>query len=141
MEIWKDIASVSLEFDYQVSNMGNVRSMNYNRTGKVKVLKVRLSPSNARHVLLAGRRIRSIAQLVLLAFDGPRPSDKHFSHHIDGNIQNDCIENLKWQYIGIQNGLNGKKGYRYPKGHPYYQPLTKNKDKGADNETTVSSVE
>jgi hypothetical protein len=45
MEIWKDIEQVSLEFDYQVSNMGNVRSMNYNRTGKIQVLKVRLSPS------------------------------------------------------------------------------------------------
>jgi NUMOD4 motif len=39
MEIWKDFESSSLEFDYQISNMGNVRSMNYNRTGKVKVLK------------------------------------------------------------------------------------------------------
>ncbi|MEY4936594.1 MAG: motif [Bacteroidota bacterium] len=139
MEIWKDIEQVSQEFDYQVSNLGNVRSMNYNRTGKAQVLKVRLSPSNARLVLLAGRRIRSIAQLVLLAFDGPRPSELHFSHHKDGDVQNDCIENLEWQHIKIQNGINGKKGYRYPKGHPYYQPFLKNT--GANNEKAVSNVE
>jgi hypothetical protein len=118
--------------------MGNVRSLNYNRTGKMQVLKVRLSPSNARQVLLAGKRVRSIAQLVLNTFGEPRPSDKHFSHHKDGNNLNDCIENLEWRHISIQNGINGIKGNRYAKGHPYYKPNPKNKT--ANNETSVSSV-
>ena len=37
MEIWKDIEGY--EGAYQVSNLGNVRSLNYNNTGKVKNLK------------------------------------------------------------------------------------------------------
>ena len=35
MEIWKEIDSETfIEFSYEVSNLGNVRSLNYNRTGK-----------------------------------------------------------------------------------------------------------
>jgi hypothetical protein len=138
MEIWKTIESPQLEFEYQVSNLGNVRSMNYRGTGSIQILKVRLSPSNARQTLLAGRKVRSIAQLVLCAFGEPRPSEKHFSHHKDGNVMNDCIENLEWRHIKVQNALNGINGYRYPKGHPFYQPFTKKKrPESANNETTV----
>ena len=36
-EIWKDI--VGYEGLYQVSNLGNVRSLNYNHTGKMKLMK------------------------------------------------------------------------------------------------------
>jgi hypothetical protein len=138
MEIWKDIESASLEFNYQVSNLGNVRSMNYNRTGKIQNLKVRLSPSNARQVLLAGRMVRSIAQLVLCAFGQPRPSEKHFSHHKDGNILNDSIENLEWRHISIQNGMNWKKAQKYSKSHPAYKP--KKTASNTNNETASSSV-
>ena len=38
-EIWKDIEGY--EGMYQVSNMGNVKSLNYNHTGKEKILKVK----------------------------------------------------------------------------------------------------
>ena len=44
-EIWKDIYFIEngIEYDYrgkyQVSNLGNVRSVNYNHTGKIRVLK------------------------------------------------------------------------------------------------------
>jgi hypothetical protein len=119
MEIWKEIESPSLEFDYEVSNQGNVRSLNYRGTGKTQELKYRYTRLGARHVLLAGRKVRSVAQLVLLTFGEPRPSEKHFSHHKDGNIQNDCIENLEWQYIGIQNAINTINAFKFPKGHSY----------------------
>jgi len=35
-EIWKDIPNY--EGLYQVSNLGNVRSLNYNKTKKIKIL-------------------------------------------------------------------------------------------------------
>lgn len=37
-EIWKDIRGY--EGLYQVSNLGNVRSLNYNRQNKIKNIKV-----------------------------------------------------------------------------------------------------
>jgi NUMOD4 motif len=119
MEIWKGIEYASLEFEYEVSNLGNVRSLNYYGTGKTHNLKIRHSPTGARHVLLAGRRVRSIAQLVLNAFVEQRPSEKHFTHHKDGDVQNDSAENLEWRHISVQNGLNGRNGFRYPKGNNY----------------------
>ena len=40
-EIWKDIEGY--EGKYQVSNMGNVRSLNYNNTGKPRNLKQKIN--------------------------------------------------------------------------------------------------
>ncbi|MEO0041208.1 MAG: hypothetical protein RL329_656 [Bacteroidota bacterium] len=125
MEIWKDLESDIIEFDYQVSNLGNVRSTNYNRTGKTQNLKIRYSPTGSRCALFAGRKIRSIAQLVLNAFVEPRPSAKHFAHHKDGDLNNDAAENLEWRHIQVQNTINSRKGaeqgkgFRFPKGHSY----------------------
>lgn len=36
-EIWKDIPG--LEDLYQASNLGNIRSLNYNKTGKIRNIK------------------------------------------------------------------------------------------------------
>ena len=38
MEIWKDIEGY--EGLYQISNMGRVKSLNYKRTGREKILKL-----------------------------------------------------------------------------------------------------
>jgi hypothetical protein len=96
-----------------------VRSLNYRGTGKTQHLKFRYTRRGAKHVLLAGRKVRAVAQLVLLAFGEPRPSEKYFSHHKDENRQNDCIENLEWRHISIQNGINYSTGFKFPKGHSY----------------------
>ena len=59
MEVWKDIPGFE---NYQISNYGNVKSLNYGRTGKPKLLKptvsgkgylqVRLSKSGKPNALL-----------------------------------------------------------------------------------------
>ncbi|MDB4397739.1 NUMOD4 domain-containing protein, partial [Akkermansiaceae bacterium] len=46
VEVWKDIPEY--EDLYQVSNLGNVRSLNFNKTKKVKLLKKSLN-SNGRY--------------------------------------------------------------------------------------------
>ena len=40
MEVWKDISGFE---NYQISNYGNVKSLNYGRTGKPKLLKPTVS--------------------------------------------------------------------------------------------------
>ena len=119
MEIWKSIGHSIIDFDYEVSNLGNVRSLNYNRTGKTQNLKSRHTPQGNRCVWLAGKQIRSVAQLVLIAFVEPRPSDKHFPHHKDGNSANDNLDNLEWRHVSIQNTLNGKTGNKFQAGHGF----------------------
>ena len=41
MEIWKDV--IGYEGIYQVSNFGNVRSLNWRNTGKIKNLSIRIN--------------------------------------------------------------------------------------------------
>jgi NUMOD4 motif len=118
MEIWKEIKDVSvLDFEYEVSNMGEVRSMNYNRTGKVQNLKIRTTPTGNRCIMLGGKKVYSVAKLVLTTFVEPRPSEKHIAYHKDGDNLNDSLENLEWQHISVQNKVNGKKGFKFKKGH------------------------
>jgi hypothetical protein len=120
MEIWKLIEPIStLDFEYEVSNLGNVRSLNYNRTGKVQNLKIRFSPSGNRCVLLTGNKVYSVAQLVLNAFVGPKPSESHIPFHKNGDNQDDSIENLEWRHISLQNKQNGKTGFKFKAGHSY----------------------
>ncbi len=120
MEIWKDIRHLEIgDFDYEVSNLGNVRSLNYNRTGKTQNLKIRRTPQGNRCVLLAGKQVRSVAQLVLKAFIEPRSSDKYLAHHKDGDVSNDSRDNLEWRHISVQNGLNGRNGNKFQAGHDF----------------------
>ncbi len=120
MEIWKAIQHVDIiDFDYEVSNLGNVRSLNYNRTGKTQNLKIGHTPQGNRCARLAGNQTRSVAQLVLTAFVEPRPSDKHIPHHKDGNPSNDCLDNLEWRHVSVQNTLNGKTGNKFKAGHTF----------------------
>jgi NUMOD4 motif len=132
MEIWKEIKNESvIDFDYEVSNYGNVRSLNYNRTGKTQNLKIRISPSGNRCVLLAGNKVRSIPQLVLAAFVEPQPTDKHRVHHKDGDCTNVHLDNLEWQHMSVQNKINGKTGNKFQKGHPF--AFKKGNQTGAEN--------
>jgi hypothetical protein len=120
MEIWKEIKNESvIDFDYEVSNFGNVRSLNYNRTGKTQNIKIRTTPSGNRCVVLAGNKVRSVAQLVLATFVEPQPTDKHRVHHKDGDCTNDHLDNLEWQHMSVQNALNGDKGRKFRKGHEF----------------------
>jgi hypothetical protein len=117
-EIWKEIKNESvIDFDYEVSNYGNVRSLNYNRTGRTQNLKIRTTPQGNRCVLLAGNKVRSIPQLVLAAFVEPQPTDKHRVHHKDGDCTNDHLDNLEWRHMSVQNKINGAKGNVFQKGH------------------------
>ena len=115
MEIWKDIPNQSP--NYQVSNLGNVRSLDFNRTKITRNL-VKQESFSKNYCVRIQDKGYSVAQLVLMAFVERRPSLAHFAHHKDGNTLNDCVENLEWRHIGVQNRINGKNGAKYQKGHP-----------------------
>lgn len=127
-EIWKDIEDY--EGLYQVSNLGNVRSLNYNGTHKIKemahqlmrkgYLRVHLSKNNK------SKRI-SIHRLVAETFI-PNPNNLPQVNHIDGNKQNNCVSNLEWctnlenQRHAWNNGLRkSKKGYHINSAKSVYQ--------------------
>jgi len=96
-EIWKDV--IGYEGKYQVSNQGQVRSLRYRNTDKVKVR--RSSTTNKGYgliILSKDNRSRSfrVHRLVYEAFNGVT---ELLVLHKDGNPQNNNIDNL---YAGTQ---------------------------------------
>lgn len=95
IELWKDIPK--FEGMYQVSNLGNVRSLKLN---KIKVLKKSIN-SNGRHrvnLCKNGKRFSNckISQLVAIAFLNHKPcGHKTVVDHIDNNKENDKLYNLQ----------------------------------------------
>ena len=95
-EIWKDIAEY--KGLYQISNLGNVKSLNYNHTKKPKLLTLKHHHSGYVMVVLCndyGNKNCNIHTLVARAFI-PNPENKPYVNHIDGNKANNCVSNLEW---------------------------------------------
>jgi hypothetical protein len=97
IEVWKDIPNFK---NYQVSNLGNVKSLNYNRTGKTKVLMKHINNSGRYTLNLykKGKRYsnRNISVLVAQAFLNHKPSgNKLVVDHINNISANDKLYNLQ----------------------------------------------
>ncbi len=103
-EIWKPI--VGWEGLYEVSNLGNVRSLdryvnqlNYKRFCKGQLLKPTFHKSNYYNVTLRNSGIQKISkvhQLVMNAFNPNTFNKKLEINHIDGNTRNNRLDNLEW---------------------------------------------
>ena len=97
VEIWKDIPNFK---NYQVSNLGNVRSLNYNRTGKTKVLMKHINNRGRYTLNLYKKGIRysnrNISALVAQAFLNHKPcGHKLVVDHINNISTNDKLYNLQ----------------------------------------------
>lgn len=101
IEIWKDIPNY--ETLYQISNLGNVKSLSYGaknikRSNRQKLLKLSLNNCGYVKVQLYknGKATEHyVHRLVALAFI-PNPNKLPQVNHIDGNKTNNCSENLEW---------------------------------------------
>lgn len=95
-EIWKDITGfVGL---YKVSSLGNVQSLNYNRTGNIKQLKPMPNKKGYLQVLLCNGKIRRrvfVHRIVAIEFI---PNDKQLSevNHINEIKTDNRAINLEW---------------------------------------------
>jgi len=95
-EIWKDISGY--EGRYMVSNLGNVKSLNYGNRGFEKNLK--LINHHSGYVIVDLRNSsrhnsRLVHVFVATAFID-NPENKRCVNHIDGNKHNNCVSNLEW---------------------------------------------
>lgn len=105
-EIWKDIKNY--EGLYQVSNLGNVRSLNRivncnikNNNKAIKKGKI-LKPNKKRNgylqVCLLNKQKRKYCNIHRLVAETFIPNLNHLSqvNHIDENKDNNCVDNLEW---------------------------------------------
>ena len=110
-EIWRDIPDY--EGLYQVSNLGRVKSLNYNHTKSERVLCNKKHKSKYLTVTLCKdgcKKNKSIHVLVATAFI-QNNNNYPCVNHLDGDKGNNCVTNLEWcdhkQNIAhaIQHGL------------------------------------
>lgn len=103
MELWKDIPN--FEGLYQVSNLGNIKSLNRKvngRWGKTKVKEKILIPANDKDgykiVTLCknGKQKTFKIHRIVAEIFLDNPNSYKCINHKDENKQNNCVENLEW---------------------------------------------
>lgn len=100
-EIWVNV--FGYEGKYQVSNLGRVKSLPRNGTVCYeRILKIQVDKNGYNYVSFHKRKFK-IHRLVAEAFI-PNPENKPQVNHIDGNKQNNEVENLEW--ATAQENLN-----------------------------------
>ena len=96
---------------YQVSNLGNVRSLNYRNTGKVRNLVPKVNNCGRLWVEL-NKKPFLVHRLVAEAFL-PNEKDLPEINHRDENPKNNVVENLEWctseynKRVYLKNHNNG----------------------------------
>lgn len=115
-EIWKDIEG--FEQIYQISNLGNLKSFKKDKKGKI--LKHNNKNGDYFAVVLEYKekvKYTRIHRLVAQAFI-PNPNNYNEINHIDGNKQNNRIDNLEW-CTRKQNFEHAKKTGLWEYNKPY----------------------
>lgn len=92
IEVWKDIEEST---GYQVSNFGNIKSL---KRDNPIILKPFLRCKRYLGVKLShnGKEQRVYIHRLVAKYFLPNPENKKQIHHIDGNLRNNRVDNLKW---------------------------------------------
>jgi hypothetical protein len=114
IEEWRDVPG--FESQYEVSSLGNVRSVDRlltSKDGKIKRLKGKMLRPGAgdrgyRSVVIVGSSMH-VAHLVAAAFFGVRPKKAHVAH-LNGNPSDDGVSNLAYTTAKENNAHKIKHG-------------------------------
>ena len=107
-EIWKTvIIDGEIYENYEVSNLGKIRSLNYRRSGEVKELRLSVGKGGYLQVPLCKNgkhKIYKVHRLVAFAFiPNDDTENKIDVNHIDEDKSNNTVENLEWCTASYNN--------------------------------------
>ena len=118
IEIWKTAVYDGEIYEelYKVSNWGRIMSLNYNGTGKPRLLKPGKSKDGYLRVVLSKNKEKKtckVHRLIAQTFI-PNPENKSEVNHIDEDKTNNGVENLEWS-TPKENSNHGTRNERMRK--------------------------
>lgn len=112
-EIWENVSGY--EGKYQVSNLGKIKSLNYNNTHKERILNPKINKGGYLEVKLSinnKAKDFSLARLVIEAFTNIELDRNIVILYKDGNKQNCALNNLYLTTRGAYQEFTYDKGHR-----------------------------
>lgn len=103
LEEWRYVVGFE---DYMVSNLGNVKSLNYMKTHKEKLLKQQID-KDGYHTVCIKQVPRKVHRLVAQAFI-PNPNSLPLVNHKDEDKGNNKVPNLEWCTYKYNNTYNDR---------------------------------
>ena len=121
MEMWVDIKG--FENKYQISNKGYVKSLNYNNTGKEKILKPKINKQGHLEVTLNKHDkhyYRMVSRLVIETYANIKLTKNDIIMYKDNNKQNCDFDNMYIISRGKRQELTYDKDKRYRPKYEFY---------------------
>lgn len=102
-EIWKDIEGYKNK--YQISNIGRIKSLNYLRTGKEKILKLHFDKDGYLILNLSKNGKLKCVKVHRLVAETFLENPKNYPcvNHKDENKENNNVNNLEWCSVKYNN--------------------------------------
>jgi hypothetical protein len=122
-EIWRDVPGY--EGLYQVSDHGNVRSLNWRNLGHARNLYLKEHNRGYRHVELRKNgkaKAFTVHRLVAMAFI-PNPNNYPVINHKDENKANNAADNLEWCNMSqnMKHTISLHQDRYHVEGKPFYR--------------------